>query len=686
MLLPVTVVGAVLRPDVAVGQRVPVAPDSAQAHRTVNLPPARVEAAELPHPSARTPPPGAYETTFDAATLRSLGPGASLGAVLAQRSPLAVRQYGPGQLASLSVRGMAAQHVAVLWQGFNINFPTLGQADLALLPAAALTSAVLHHGPDAARVGSGAVGGALELNTDADVTQEGYFGGNERGFQAEAAVSNGSFGQWAASARVSGQVSGKVSGGQAARRRQAFSTSVQGAQATNDFSYRYRTFRGEQTARQVNAATRSYSVTHDHSLDLSPDWRLTAAVWLTAADRQLAPPLNTANTHAQEQDASQRVALSVRYRSRTTVRVATLTDVIDYRDDLTGPSDSRSQSWQTQVEHTQPLGDRLTGRVGVEGQHFRARADGFGPELKTENRAALFAELSSRSLLPVQATLTIRQAMVQNRRVPLTPALGVDWRLPRLPLTLRASAARAYRAPTLNERFWRVGGNPALQAETSDSYSVGLRFRQELGNRGSEAAFMASPKPRPSCIVSAEVAAFDQRVADWVQWTPDAATGIWSPRNLRRVRSRGVEGQAEAQFLRRTNLTLRVAGQLLETRKTSGTPADPVPVGVQLPYVPMRTGSATVVYAPRLGRKLTLTTDLSGTLTSQRNTSDSGTETLPMYGLLNAGIGGEWAAMQSLKIRLRLDAFNLLNTEYQSQTNRPMPGRSWQVTLGLAYR
>lgn len=649
------------------------------ARYRVQLPAAQVEGAQLivfPPPDHR--PPHRFTTYLELDALRSLGAGASLGAVLAQRTPLVVRQYGPGQLASLSVRGMAAQHVAVVWQGFTINFPTLGQADLSLLPTAALTSATLRHGPDAARVGSGAMGGALTLTTSGhglpllDVT-----------------TSIGSFGQQAVAVRASGGI-----------RNSLFSTSAQIGRTTNDFPYTFRTFRGLRTAYQTNAASRSYSVTHDHTitLDRHGKWVATAAAWLTAANRQIPPALNTAPTHATQQDASQRLVVGVRFRTFTTLRVASLTDGLDYTDDLNGTSRSRSQSWQAQLEHQQPLRYGLRARLGAEGQLFRARVDGYGPGLYTERRAAALGELSWSELHRARgrAMLTVRQAVVPGHWVPLLPAASASWQFTTAILTEarngrpviltvepHTGAARAFRATTLNERYWRPGGNPDLRPEMSTSYSAGV--------------LVAVGGWDTSRKIRLNLDAFDQRVAEWVQWTPDAVTGVWSPRNLRRVRSRGIEGSLELEpraFRRRLETTLHLAGQVLQTQKTVGAPTDPDPVGVQLPLVPVRSGSATLTQHYLLRRyPLRLRADLTSTAGSWRFTNGSGTEQLPAYGLLNAGIGGEWRFCEppdaerrrrATLLSVRFDGFNLLNTTYQSQPNRPMPGHSWQLTLRVA--
>ena len=79
---------------------------------------------------------------------------------------------------------------------------------------------------------------------------------------------------------------------------------------------------------------------------------------------------------------------------------------------------------------------------------------------------------------------------------------------------------------------------------------------------------------------------------DWVQWLPSASTGIWSPRNLRQVRSQGVEAST-ALRLRQGRYAggVQLAYHFTDTRKTQGTPADSDPVGVQLAFVPQHQAS-----------------------------------------------------------------------------------------------
>ena len=54
--------------------------------------------------------------------------------LLGKSSGLYVKQYGPGNLATISIRGSSASQTQLFWNGIPVNSPTLGSSDLALLP------------------------------------------------------------------------------------------------------------------------------------------------------------------------------------------------------------------------------------------------------------------------------------------------------------------------------------------------------------------------------------------------------------------------------------------------------------------------------------------------------------------------------------------------------------------------
>ncbi|MBF9238512.1 TonB-dependent receptor [Hymenobacter sp. BT683] len=586
--------------------------------------------------------------------------GANLADVLQARTPLVLKNYGPGQLATIALRGTSAQHTAVLWNGLNIMLPTLGQNDFSLLPAGANTRVAVQPGPAAALYGSGAIGGAVLLNTDPD-----WRPGSRGSVQADA----GSFG---------------LAGGSLEARTTTPTVAVRIAasyrEAQNNYSYVLREARGPVRYTLRNAALR-------HQWSISPDvaWRIgkagevTAAAWLTDADREIQAGVNVVGSEARERDQSRRLVLGYRHvaaRQQWAVRGAWFEDIINYRDGGT-PSNSRVRTSQAQAEHTSALGARGSLRVGAEAQHFAALVDGYGSETITENRAAAFALLRYDPRPALRLSANLRQAALPAGLAPLTPTVGVEWDLlPARPdtlsyssasqLTIKASAARSYRAPTLNERYWLPGGNTALRPELGAGAEAGLRYRQRRGRR---------------ITMEAELTAFRQDVDHWVQWLPSTSTGIWSPRNLRQVRSQGLEAST-AVHLRQGSYQggAQLAYHFTDTRKIQGSAADSDPVGVQLAFVPRHQASLSTDHRWRDWL-------VSGTFvfSSFRYTNASGTDFLPSTSLLGATVGRTVRGPAGTSVLLLVQAANLLNHTYYSYPGRPAPPRTLGASLRLSW-
>ena len=53
----------------------------------------------------------------------------SLAEVLAQNTPIFIKSYGRGAVATASFRGTSPSHTQVLWNGMKLNSPMLGMVD-----------------------------------------------------------------------------------------------------------------------------------------------------------------------------------------------------------------------------------------------------------------------------------------------------------------------------------------------------------------------------------------------------------------------------------------------------------------------------------------------------------------------------------------------------------------------------
>ena len=640
--------GAALVPWVSYAQ--PAPPDSAR----LTAGPHRLPAVQV----AGSPPAryavGSRVLPLDSAALSQFWSG-TLADALAARTPIYFKNYGAGQLASVSIRGTSARHTAVLWNGVNINFTSLGEADFSLLPVAGNTQVQVQPGPAGALYGTGAIGGTVLLSGQP------RFGGGLRGSaQADA----GSFGLRAGSAAADYGTA-----------RLALRTTALYRRADNDFP-----LAPGSAARQPNAAFRQWNLTQDTRLRVGTGGQLSLAAWLTGADRQIQPGRGAANRHGRETDRSTRLLAEYRHlagRYEGAARVAFVHDNILYGDDTLEPQLSDLRTTHVQTDHTLTFSDRLSLRLGGEAQHFVAEVDGYARRIR-ENRAAAFALLRYDVRPALRLSANLRQAAVPDQRPPLAPTLGVEWDIfgnedaPERPtspphhFTFKASAARSYRAATLNERYWSPGGNPDLRPETGLGYEAGLLH--EVGTAAGRWHWRA------------EATAYRQVVDDWVQWVPGAG-GFYSPRNLRRVRTQGVEVTALAEWRQpRYHAALRGSYAYTSAQKQQGYANDADPLNQQLAYVPPHAATLSTEHTWR-GHWLL---SLGASFSSYRYTTTSATDFLPGYGLLQGSVGRH-LAWHRARLTLLLSGTNLTNTTYQTYATRAMPPRAGTLSLRVGF-
>ena len=75
-----------------------------------------------------------YKTlSLDSVALGAHAAG-SLAELLTASTPIFVKSYGQGSLATTSIRGASAAHTQVIWNGININSLMPGQADFSAVP------------------------------------------------------------------------------------------------------------------------------------------------------------------------------------------------------------------------------------------------------------------------------------------------------------------------------------------------------------------------------------------------------------------------------------------------------------------------------------------------------------------------------------------------------------------------
>jgi iron complex outermembrane receptor protein len=571
-----------------------------------------------------------------------------LGELLSDETPIFIKSYGSGSLATTSFRGGGANHTAVLWNGFNIGSPMNGQIDLSLIPVSIANAVSIQYGGSSALWGSGAVGGAIHLDN---------VPGSGRGLTVDAGVSFGSFGDRRQQARVAIGQGKWIS-----------SLTVYNATARNDFDFHNTEERGAPLQQQQHAEFRQQGLLAEDYYRINAKQRINLRFWYENSDREVPPTMVQETSTAEQQDGSYRATAEWQHvgaRVKTVARAAWFDERLHWSSsDLDSADRSRSRTAIAEAESIIRLGRGQVVNVGITNTYAQALSDGYAGE-PHQDRAAAFASYQSDSRNGrSRTTLSARQELVAGKLAPLTGSLGSGYGLNGW-LTAKANVARVYRIPTFNDLFWTPGGDPDLLPESGYSGEAGLAMDHRLG--GAKARFIG------------DVTGYSRTMDNWIIWLPGPS--YWSPMNIMNVWSRGVEAHAEvAMPVKQATVKLGVmTNYVLSTNQVAKSVND-ASVDKQLIYVPIYSGNGklSLIYKGVIA-------SFGMNYTGYRYTSTDNSEYIDPYWLANASIAYRLPLRGTTELSVLAQGFNLFDEQYQVMLSRPMPLRNFRFGISLRF-
>ena len=267
--------------------------------------------------------------------------------------------------------------------------------------------------------------------------------------------------------------------------------------------------------------------------------------------------------------------------------------------------------------------------------------------------------------------VNLRGELYDRHAVPLIPAFFFDWVVSeRGNVVLKASVARNYRYPTLNDRYYQPGGNPDLRPEHGFTYDGGISFAL-----GGEAE---------GYTLRGEATLFDSHIDDWILWV-QARRGYWTPRNVRKVHNYGAETKVDASVRLSPDWRLGLDAHFAWTPSINyGEPVNDADAsyGKQLVYVPEYAAAATATLGWRRWTLVYKWNYYSERYTTTSNDTSLRTGRLEPYYMsdlsLERSFALRWADL-SLKGVVR----NLFNVEYVTVLSRPMPRLNYEIFLDI---
>ncbi len=556
---------------------------------------------------------------------------------LSSQPSIYFKNYGNGQLSTISFRGTSANHTSVLWHGIPVNYPSLGQSDFTQWPTWLLESVSLHPGGSGALYGSGAIGGSVLLDSDPILVKAN---------QATARLEVGSFGQFFTGVKGS-YLSEKWSGST-----KAFSNFLQ-----NDFDYQYQ---GKQETQQ-NASVLDNGIQQQVYFRPKYNQLFFLDAMYTTNDREVQPnmvdpdvsnELTTDNLRAVAGFQAEKIDNSIT-ANLAWVRADQVYNQTDQT--LTNQISSLVSYWQQ-------LKEGLEFRVGTNVNLYMAQVDSYS-EGFYDLQIDFFAGITFELLDFYQASLNLRQSRYDDSH-PFTPSFGHEFSLlsqANHQIVFNQQVSVGYRYPTLNDRYWSPGGNPDLDPETSRTIDTGLEWAW------SKNLFKAG----------FDLNGYFTNSDSWIVWIP-TAEGFWAPSNLRSVEILGFESSAflTVDFL---DVLHEFSGGYSHTQSTNQTGSTK---GNQLPYTPLHHFN----FGWKSTLKYGLSTNLNYDFTGRRYTTLDNTaiQSVAGFGLWNFSIQS-LRTLRNVGVATAFAIRNITNKSYENLINRAMPGRNYQISLTFTY-
>ncbi|MDR2291989.1 MAG: TonB-dependent receptor plug domain-containing protein [Prevotellaceae bacterium] len=625
---------------------------------------------------------GVQQTKLDTVALRE-NISTSMADVLTQNTVIFIKSYGRATLSTASFRGTAPSHTQVTWNGMKLNSPMLGMVDFSLIPSYFIDDASLYHGASSVSITGGGLGGAIAMNTKPAI---------DEGLAVQYIQGAGSFDTYDSFLRFNYKNKGLQS-----------STRIVYTDSDNDFKY-VNYDKKEYTKDENNNITgfkypiernkngdyRDFHALQEFYFTANNNSHFGLSTWYVKSKRGV-PVLNLDyrsenSSRSQQDEQTLRTVLSWN-KSFTKAKLMTkagytYTDLsYSYSgDDGTGTMVKmiHSQSYVSTVfakfDIEYYLGKKwmFSANVSAHQNSVNSKDDAI---INLDNKPVIIGYKKSRFELSsfvaakyrpserLGFAINFREEFYANKHTPIIPAAFVNYDLSSDGnIKLKASVAKNYRYPTLNDLYFMPGGNDSLNSETGYTYDGGIEFT--LSNKKAN--------------LKGEITAFNSNIKNWIVWLPNFK-GFWTPSNVKKVNSYGVEFKLKTMVDIDKNWKFASDGNFAWTRSINQD--DPVnwadeSIGKQLVYIPEFSAAITTKLSWKTWMFTYKWIYYSERFTTSNNEKNTKTGRLGAFFMndvsLEKNMQFSWA-----KIAIKILVNNIFDEEYQSVLSRPMAGRNF---------
>ncbi len=604
------------------------------------------------------------ERKIDTAVMKRLQT-ASLSQLLIQHSPVFIKTYGPGGTASASFRGTTSSHTLVLWNGFQLNSPTLGEVDFSMIPVFFTDEVSLQWGSKTS-ANSGGLGGVVNIANSHKFNE---------GLILDARQTYGSFNTWGSYLTIGYSAKNIIA------RVKAYRNS-----SDNDFTYTNVATIPHQEMKQKNADFVDFGFMPEVQARFKNSL-LTLVSWNQFSHRnypQIMPNVFN-NTQEYADNNFSRNFLSYKYywnSGRVEVKSSYFHEVQTYfLESYTSNGNpvtqnnslNKSDVFRQIIDLQQDLYKSWKLYAKIQWDNEKVTSSNYIPSVETQYIASLrddgrknrnilsfYAAVDGKIYKDLDLRMTLRNDIVDDKSVGFFPTATLAYRMPFVKgLSFNLGYSHNYRNPSLNDLYWNPGGNENLKGENGKTVDFDINYLYENLNFN----------------LDLRTGLYYSKVRDWIQWVPTTYR-YWMPKNVSEVMARGAEFHLKANYRYALwNFTLSGNYVYSHTTDESEYAQQYDSDGKQLIYIPKHHANAFAEVRWKTWN-LNYTFEFTGKRTTSMNDDDFFAYDLPYYTLHHLSLG-----KQLNKFRLEFRINNLTNNDYQTVLWRAMPGRSYEVYL-----
>ncbi len=577
--------------------------------------------------------------------------GKDLGQMLTEYSNLNIKTYGYGGMANLSVRNGNSYQTAVLWNGFSLVDPLNGGVNLSLIPVYFIDNAEVHYGGETSLFGSGAMGGVVNLNSKTAFN---------RGTSVSAFLSAGSFSSYKQGITLN-----------FSKKKYSSSTKIFHRKALNDFPFANSEKTGNPVEYQKNAQIKQLGIMQKNAFMLSSNQLLNIDLWWQQDENHIpatvfATTLDNNYTLNKSFKALSNYAF-FKNNFKLHARAGLILNSLNYYDK--GAGFEYLHRWFSFI--TEAVGETKILRkqllmFGLNNTFNKGISESLQPEAQ-RNTTALFLSYRHRQGKNLLLTFNAREEINKGDFLPPTFSAKASYTIKRA-LKFFVSFSKNYRLPTFNDLYWSdyaSKGNPAL--------------KPERGYTGEGGALYSFSMKKAKLTLKTNY--YQSLTINLIHWTP--VEGIWTPENLDKVSTKGLETSLSFAGFYRKKSNLKVTAAYTFTKavlvETDYQYADDI-LGKQLIFTPENKGNIVLRYIFN-----NYFVEYSQGFTGRVYYTSDNSQYLEPYTLADFGAGYNFS-LKSLFFDLAFRAFNIWNVDYHLMPAYAMPGINFEISLKILFK